>query len=205
MDKMRNNNRSRDMDFNKSAAKYDSVGGKLSRRFYRLLVAQVAQAELSPGANVLDVGCGTGTILRMIADACDINGFGIDMSENMVAEAKRKCPNMDIQISRCEATPFADGTFDAVTACMAYHHFSDKAGFAKEAARILKPGGCLYIADPRFPGAIRKIMNAACRLLRVAGEFSTPGQITAAFAAHGFEAGGHAKDGYAQVVMLKLL
>ena len=191
----------KDMNFNNAAAKYDNLGGRLSRRFYRLLLEQV---DLTPDMSLLDVGCGTGTILRAMADSCSIRGFGIDMAENMIEEAKRKCPEMDIRLSRCEETPFEDDTFDVVTTCMAYHHFSDKAGFAIETARILKPGGHLYIADPSFPSLIRKTMNTASRLLNIAGEFFTPEEILVSLSGFGFQAVGYKKDSYAQVVVLKL-
>jgi len=191
----------KDMNFNNAAAKYDNLGGRLSRRFYRLLLEQV---DLTSDMSVLDVGCGTGTILRAMSDFCSIKGFGIDMSENMIEEAKRKCPEMDIRLSRCEETPFEDDTFDVVTTCMAYHHFSDKAGFAREAARILKLGGCLYIADPSFPGVARKMMNTVSRLLNIAGEFFTPEEIFVSLSVFGFQAVGYKKDSYAQLVKLRL-
>jgi len=189
------------MNFDRLAVNYDSSMARNTRKFYSLLLSQV---ELTKGAVVLDVACGTGTILRRMADVCQINGSGIDMSENMIEQAKRKCPEMNIQLSRCEQTPFADKTFDIITTCLAYHHFSDKAGFIKEAARIIKPGGALYIADPSFPGFIRKFLNGFFRIIRVAGAFSTPEEMYKDFAVCGFVANGFAKDGYAQVVMLKM-
>jgi len=192
----------KDMDFGKKASAYDDSWGKISGRFYRLLLGQV---ELRPGAKVLDVGCGTGALLYKMADAGTISGFGIDMSEYMIEEAKRKCPEMDIRISRCEETPFEDNTFDVVTTCLAYHHFSDRAGFAREAARILKPGGRLYIVDPRFPFIIRKVMNAFFKMIRVAGAFSTPEETFMDFAVFGFEPGGFQTEGFAQVVKMKLI
>ena len=67
----------------------------------------------------------------------------------MITVAKSKYPKMDFQLSRCEDMPFESQSFDILIACMAYHHFSDKEGFAKEAARVLKPNGVLYIADSR--------------------------------------------------------
>ena len=191
----------KDFNFENSAAKYDDRVGKMSDRFYRLLLGQV---KLFPNANVLDVGCGTGTVLRRMADACEINGYGIDAEKNMVSEAKRKCPDMNIQFSRCENTPFQNQYFDVITSCMAYHHFADRTGFAKEAARILKPGGRLYIADPNFPFVIRKLMNGFFRLIRVAGAFYKPDEIYRDFAEYGFVPDGFVKSGYAQVVKLKL-
>jgi SAM-dependent methyltransferase len=87
---------------------------------------------------------------------------------------------------------------------MAYHHFGDKRGFAREAARVLKPNGALYVADPRFPWAVRKTLNGILRLIRVTGEFLAPQEIEARFAAYGFTGAGSAADTYAQVVKLQL-
>jgi ubiquinone/menaquinone biosynthesis C-methylase UbiE len=190
----------KDFNFEKAAAKYDERVGKGSERFYRLLLGQV---KLLPGMNVLDVGCGTGAVLRRMADVCEINGYGIDAEENMITEAKRKCPDMSIQISRCEDTPFDDQYFDVMTACMAYHHFADTAGFAKESARLLKPGGRLYIADPRLPFIVRKILNGFFRLINVAGHFNNPQELFALFDKYGFKPDGFAIDRYAQVVILQ--
>ena len=85
---------------------------------------------------------------------------------------------------------------------MAYHHFSDKAGFAREAARVLKPGGVLYISDPKFPFLVRKGINGVARLFRVTGEFLTAREIADRFAEYGFVFSGAAYSGYAQVVKL---
>jgi len=192
----------RDFKFDKMASTYDDhIGGKYLERFYRLLLSHV---NIEPGSTVLDVGCGTGTILRRLADKSDIQGFGIDIEEKMIDIAKRKCPDMNIQISSCENTPFHDQQFDAITACLAYHHFSDRKGFAKEAARILKPGGTLYIVDPRFPWLIRKVMNGAFKLFRVVGFFGTPQEIYENFREYGFRLESFKHDGFAQVICMKL-
>jgi len=190
----------KDMNFDKSAARYDGVMGRASDKFYRLLITQAA---LTKDAAVLDAGCGTGEVLRRMAEICPIRGHGIDMSAQMAAEARRKNPGMDIRVARSEQTPFADNAFDVVIACMAYHHFSDRAGFIQEAARILRPGGLLVVADPNFPGIVRAVANAFFKAIRVAGAFFTPEEMFRDFAAHGFEADGFVKDGLAQVVKMR--
>jgi ubiquinone/menaquinone biosynthesis C-methylase UbiE len=174
--------------FGKRAAKYDGFEGIISRRFYNLLLRQI---ELKNNDTVLDVGCGTGTVLRRMADVCHINGFGIDIEKNMVAEARKKCPDMDIRVSSCETTPFEDQTFDTITVCMAYHHFSNKKDFAKEASRILKPGGCLLIADPCIPFIPRKTIYGLAELLLN-------------FQQYGFLLDAVAIKGYAEAITLRL-
>ena len=194
-------NEIKDINFGKAAHRYDDSWGMILRRFYNLLLEQVS---LTQDMTILDIGCGTGTMLRKMADSCPINGYGIDIQENMINEAKRKCPEMLFHVSRCEETPFEDDTFDAIITCLAYHHFSDREGFAKESARILKPGGVLYIADPRFPIIIRKPMNAVFSHLRIAGAFYTASEIFENLAVFGFVPDGYVLKGFAQVVKLKL-
>ncbi len=80
----------RGFKFDKRASSYDEgFEGKLSNRFYKLLLSQV---QLPAGATVLDVGCGTGTILENLNRMSEIEGYGIDVEENMIREAKLKCP-----------------------------------------------------------------------------------------------------------------
>jgi ubiquinone/menaquinone biosynthesis C-methylase UbiE len=187
--------------FDKRASVYDEgFEGKLSKKFYNLLMNQIKMIQ---GAVVLDVGCGTGIILKKLYDLYNIDGYGIDVEMNMITEAQRKCPNMKIITSSCHATPFENSKFDVITSCMAYHHFDDQKGFAKEASRIIKPNGYLYIVDPRFPLIIRKPLNLALKIHKIAGYFGTPHEINKIFSEYGFELDGYCFDVYAQCVRLK--
>ena len=190
----------RDFDFSKRAAYYDAgIEGKMSKRFYVLLQNEMT---LNEGIRLLDVGCGTGALLKRLCEKNSIEAYGIDADAKMIETAKRQCPDCALTQAPGEKMPFADEHFDVLTVCLAYHHFSDKAGFAKEAARVLKPGGLLYIADPRFPYVIRKSINGILRLFRLVGRFFTVQEIADAFVEYGFEFAGAAKSGYAQVVKL---
>ena len=159
--------------------------------------------ELSDSAQVLDVGCGTGTILKTLSERFNIVAHGIDVENEMLKVAKAKCSGMDIQLCSCEATPFADNSLDAVIACMAYHHFPDKQAFENEAARILKNGGKLYIADPNFPFVIRKIINFLVRNLN--GKFFSSKEIASRFEKSGFKLLTIKKRAYGQLVVLEKL
>lgn len=191
----------KDFKFDKRASAYDDgFEGRFSKKFYRALLSQV---NLQNGSVVLDVGCGTGQLLKVMSDAQEISGFGIDIEPEMIGIARAKCPDMTIQVSACEKTPFEDAIFDVITACMAYHHFADKPGFIKEAARILKPGGCLYIADPRFPFPIRKTMNGVLNLMKITGKFFTAKEMANDFSQLGFNMEDVFCDGIVQVVKLR--
>jgi len=192
---------SKDFSFRKRAASYDEgFEGRMSQKFYNLVLQSV---ELNDGCFVLDVGCGTGALLKRMAAQNQIISFGIDAEAKMVEVAQKNCPEIDIRQSRSENMPFDDQTFDVVTVCMAYHHFADKEGFALEAARVLRPGGALYIADPRFPAPVRSILNGVFRLIKIAGEFLNPNEIEKRFTAYGFVLESVSVDGYAQVVKLR--
>ena len=141
-------------------------------------------------------------MLCRIAEQQEIIGYGIDLEPKMIDEAKAKCPEMNIQVSQSENTPFDNDTFDVMTACMAYHHFSDKEGFVKEAARIIKPGGYLYIADPFFPFPVRKTINGILRLIKVAGKFFTAQEMAIDFSQFGFKFDSVTRKGIVQVVKL---
>lgn len=193
----------KDFRFGKRAESYDyGLEGKSSRRFYNLLLQNV---EIIQGMKLLDVGCGTGALLKKFSEKCEINGFGIDMEENMIAEAWKKCPEMKFKVAKCEDTGFENNQFDVITACMAYHHFFSKRGFANEAARILKHGGYLYIADPNFPVIVRKPLNGILKLLKITGFFGTAEEIYNNFKEFGFEFCDVKKYKYAQVVKMKLI
>ena len=191
----------KDFKFDKMAAAYDDgLAGKGSKRFYDLLLREIT---LTPGAAVLDVGCGTGAFLKKLSDTCPLIGFGVDLEKNMIKVANKKYPQMDFQVSACDNIPLDDSSLDVMVSCMAYHHFENKEGFSREASRLLKPDGVLYIADPRFPWLIRKTLNGFFSLIGINGGFLTPDETAARFSDYGFECAGFAYDRYAQVVKLK--
>lgn len=191
----------KDFKFDKRAEKYDEgFEGKASEKFYLLVTTH---AKLRNGYRILDVGCGTGTILKRFSEKCNVECHGIDIEEEMLQEARDKCPQMDIQLCSCDATPYEDKYFDVIVACMTYHHFPRKEAFAKEVSRIIKKGGRLYIADPKFPFVIRKVINKALSIHNIAGEFFSVKEIADNFLKFGFEMKASYSDFYAQIVILE--
>jgi ubiquinone/menaquinone biosynthesis C-methylase UbiE len=112
-------------------------------------------ARLQFGEQVLDVGCGTGTlaieIQRCVGSAGRVTG--IDPGTQQIARARVKATRrhmpIDFQIGVIEQLPFPDQTFNVVLTTLMMHHLPanlQRQGLA-EIARVLKPGGRLVIAD----------------------------------------------------------
>ena len=182
------------MEFDQYAEQYDAgFMGKGSARFYRNLIREL---EIRDGNAVLDVGCGTGTILKCIGKSKKIHGYGLDVSESMIAVAKEKNPDYAFVAGDSALLPYADESMDVIMACMAYHHFPEQEKFRQEAWRLLKPGGSLYICDPRFPAPVRLFFNA---FFKDAG-FRSTRENKKAFESSGFRTVKTIKDRYVQVI-----
>ena len=96
--------------------------------------------QLTVGARVLDVGTGTGQVAAAIAQRGG-NPVGIDFSEAMLKEARRRQPGIAFQLASAETLPFANEEFDAVVGNFVLHHSGDPATLLKEAFRVLRVGG----------------------------------------------------------------
>jgi ubiquinone/menaquinone biosynthesis C-methylase UbiE len=128
---------------------------------------QAILAAIRPGASprILDVGCGTGWLLRQICD--DIpgaHGLGLDISSGMIAAArektdKSKYPHIDFlehdwdSADRIETAIDNDAAFDYVVFSSSFHYFSDPLSAIEKAVRALRPGGQVLLLDRALEGS----------------------------------------------------
>lgn len=117
----------------------------------------VEAADVQTGQRVLDVSCGTGTLAGYLASCAGPGGqvTGVDLSEEMLMEARRKhkAPNIEFIQANAENLPFEDSSFDRVTISLAIHEMNreGRRNALAEMRRVLKPGGLALVADMRRP------------------------------------------------------
>ncbi|HLF12002.1 MAG TPA: class I SAM-dependent methyltransferase [Gammaproteobacteria bacterium] len=135
----------RPMDFSATAQDYSRHRAGFPAELFSRLAALGA---FKAGQRVADLGTGTGSLARGFAhNGCTVTG--IDISESLTGEAKRLDQAAGVTITyhvgRAEDTGLPEGSFDVVSAGQSWHWF-DRAAAAREARRLLVPGGRLIIA-----------------------------------------------------------
>lgn len=135
-----------------SLALYDPVVKLLGGDMARAMLLE--QAAVRPGHRVLDIGCGTGSLLVQIKrNYPDVEVVGLDPDPRALARAKRKSrrPALSFQLDQgfADELPYADDTFDRVFSSFMFHHLEDvnRTRTLREVRRVLKPGARLHLMD----------------------------------------------------------
>jgi len=138
------------------AARYDLLAWLLTHgRERELREAIIRLASLETGNDVLDIGCGTGTLAIAATRHVGTTGgvTGIDASLSMIARANRKAgkagARATFQVALVENLPFPDRRFDVVFSTLMLHHLPRKTRqqCAREIKRVLRVGGRVVAVD----------------------------------------------------------
>jgi len=117
------------------------------RRILAGFVEQICRQVTDRPARILDVGCGTGANLLMLANYGEAEG--VDVSEEALAFCRAR--GLDkVRLGAAEELPYEDGTFDLVTAFDVVEHMDDDLAGLKEMRRVLRPGGRALLFVPAF-------------------------------------------------------
>jgi ubiquinone/menaquinone biosynthesis C-methylase UbiE len=117
---------------------------------------QLARQHLHQARRILDVGCGTGQLLRRARPCYPLASLvGIDIAGQMLATASAITPTkLSVQFihARAEQLPFADAVFDLVFTTLSLRHWIDPPAGIAEIGRVLTLDGALILADvfPRY-------------------------------------------------------
>lgn len=138
-------------------AEYESLAGGYDGRWdaYTRRALDLLRPHLpaEPGA-VLDVGCGTGALLRSLVEwrPPGVRYTGVDLAPAMMEAARAAAgPPGGIpaawSATAARALPFARGSFDTVVSASSLHYWPDVPGALLEIRRVLRPSGTLLVLD----------------------------------------------------------
>jgi phosphatidylethanolamine/phosphatidyl-N-methylethanolamine N-methyltransferase len=148
---------------------YDSVLGRVFGPGRKRAMDLVS---LRPGERVCLIGVGTGADLPCLPKG--VHAVGIDLSEAMLAQARRKLPivgcEVELRVGDAQALAIEDGTFDVVVLNLVLSVVPDPRACMSEALRILRPGGRIvvfdkFLPDGSQPSGARRLSNAFSTLL----------------------------------------
>ncbi|NQU60895.1 MAG: methyltransferase domain-containing protein [Rhodospirillales bacterium] len=123
--------------------------------FTRLFDAYVARMRLSPSAQILEIGCGTGVVVRTLARREGFSGrvTGIDQSPAFIETARRLAAeegldqHVEFRVGDAHALEEEDGRYDAVIIHTVVSHVTDPLSVLREAARLVRIGGMVAVFD----------------------------------------------------------
>jgi len=148
---------------------YERFATRLQRRLRTRVAADVAALQLPAGAHVLDVGTGPGRLPVEIARRSpQVRVTGLDVSPRMIEAAKAAIePGQQViaEVGDVAKLPYRDGSVDLVVSTLSQHHWPDRAAALAELARVLAPGGRIWIYD----------LRRALRTAQVAAAVAVPG------------------------------
>jgi ubiquinone/menaquinone biosynthesis C-methylase UbiE len=130
----------------------DAVTGQEAVQAYKN--ESYARMDLKPGDRALDVGCGAGDDARALARLVAPRGsvVGVDLSEKMVEEARRRSDGLGLPIEfrtgEAHRLDFGDATIDAARADRVFQHLADPERALAELIRVTRPGGRIVVCDP---------------------------------------------------------
>ena len=151
---------------------YDTVV-RFTTRERTFKQALLDQVNLAPDQELLDLGCGSGTLALWAQHRVpSLRIAGLDADAQMLARALAKADSAGFNIAFDEgystSLPFSDGRFDRVLSSLFFHHLDrdSKARTFAQAFRVLKPGGELHVADwGRAANPLMRVAFYAIQLL----------------------------------------
>lgn len=159
------------------------------------LIVPTTNRYLAPPAKILEAGCGTGRYCAAL-DAAGFRALGLDYAQETLRAVKKLVPELSLVAGDAWRLPLPDGGFDGLWSLGVIEHFWDGYdGLIAEMARVLRPGGYLFLSHPQI-SPLRRLKAALGRYPAFRGEAAPDGfyqfllppeETIAAVRHHGFE------------------
>ena len=157
-------------EYDRAAAEYDRRWARYNQASLEIIPAWSVEDDFG---RVLDVGCGTGNLLRHLAQrGVAIREYvGVDLSPEMLRAARAKPAPADLRTGWMAADaatlPLGDASFDTVVTASALHYWDDAVAGLAEIRRVLRPDGHLLLVDWLRDPLPMRLLNAWMRIARV--------------------------------------
>jgi SAM-dependent methyltransferase/acyl carrier protein len=129
-------------------ARFEVPDGTFNPSSVRLVYELIGATKLL-GKRVLDVGCGRGGTVALLAERFEADATGVDLSPEAIAFCRRvhRHPGTHFEVGDAEHLPFDDSSFDVVTNIESSHTYPNLRAFLAEVRRVLVPGGWFLYTD----------------------------------------------------------
>lgn len=118
-------------------------------------------SEFQP-ASILDIGCGTGRLLRRAATRWpQARLYGVDFADGMIEQARRLTRNATFLTAPAESLPIEDQSIDLALSSLSIHHWSDQRQGLSELSRVLNTSGRWGVADIVYPQLIKPFVRGS--------------------------------------------
>lgn len=123
----------------------------------------LAQCVPLTGLSIVELGCGSARLARTLLQqypACDVTGLEVDVRQHVKNLANPQ-PGLTFLAAGAQAIPLASQSFDLALMLKSLHHvpLTDMAQALDEAARVLRPGGYLYVSEPIYDGPMNEVIR----------------------------------------------
>ena len=150
--------------YDKLAPNYDQHSH--ARHLEALYAELIETADGWGVSSVLDVGCGTGSLLELLRRR-GVKVAGADISPRMIERARKRLgEDVDLRVADSEGLPWEDASFSLVVCVGSLHHYPNPLKALSEMRRVLRSDGHVMIVDPTLPPVVRQLANAFIRFSR---------------------------------------